>query len=459
MGGNGTREGSRTGLRSNVNRKREQIAWAKEYAGSGIRKPVDVTVFSDGGVGFTDGHHRVMAGTLLDIEIPVRVSFRNFDKDLWPDLLDLLKAGYTRREYNPQGWKLTNSGVPPLNVVRRGPNAADEWIMSNERVKTAARPIRLPTREIKELAGDLARKLKWRGPSAQRVASRWVTGASVPPSVQKAISLLEEKTNSIAKRVEASDRELVINFYRGPKMVGYFRVSDVSRMEIEDGPEDCKQAWKDLGEPTLWVVRAAEWLDKALIGKGLGALAYQALFDYVKSKRGVVGPDKCAGESTSPAAERVWERLRKKYRAQGPLIHFAALKKQAEMTGEASIASRFLQRKSGLMKMFPPPSERQKKQRGAAKVYYKQYYQKNRAKINRQNKARYRLKKNQFRFKRDREMRRDPAHERKFERKPGGRGFLHSRKIKSLSRREKRKSSRGAYPTGDLFYDPWNWGG
>lgn len=153
--------------------KREQIAWAKEYVGSGIREPVEVTVYSDGGVGFTDGHHRVMAGTLLDIEIPVRVKFRNFDKDLWPDLLALLKAGYTPKQYNPQGWKLTNSGVPPLEVVRRGPNAADEWIMSNERVKTAARPIRLPTREIKALAKKLAQRLyQWGLPKPGRVIAQ-----------------------------------------------------------------------------------------------------------------------------------------------------------------------------------------------------------------------------------------------------------------------------------------------
>ena len=163
----------------------------------------------------------------------------------------------------------------------------------------------------------------WRKYLLKEIQDPTSTNSSgVPLPVQETISILEEKTNSIAKRVEASDRELVINFYRGSKMVGYFRVSDVSRVEIENGPEDCKQAWKDLGEPPLWVVRGAEWFDSALVGRGLGSLAYQALFDYVKSKNGVVGPDRCAGEFTSPDAERVWGRLHKKYRTQGPLIHF-----------------------------------------------------------------------------------------------------------------------------------------
>ena len=109
--------------------KKEKIAWAKKYVGSGIREPVDVTVYASGAFGFTDGHHRVMAGTVLGLEIPVRIEFLNFDPGLWPDLVELLKAGYTRRQYNPQDWKLTRTGVPPLEVVRRGPDAADEWIM------------------------------------------------------------------------------------------------------------------------------------------------------------------------------------------------------------------------------------------------------------------------------------------------------------------------------------------
>ena len=109
--------------------KAEQVAWAKQHVGAGIREPVDITVFVDGGVGFHDGHHRVLAGSLLGIEIPMRVRFRNFDASLWPDLYAVLKAGYAQRQYNPQGWKLNGSGVPPLEVVRRGPDAADEWIM------------------------------------------------------------------------------------------------------------------------------------------------------------------------------------------------------------------------------------------------------------------------------------------------------------------------------------------
>lgn len=110
--------------------KKEQVAWARDFVKSGIREPVDVTVYASGEVKFEDGHHRVMAGSILGIEIPVRIQFRNFDPNWWPDLLTLLKAGYTPRQYNPQGWNLKHSGVPPLDVVRRGPQAADEWLTS-----------------------------------------------------------------------------------------------------------------------------------------------------------------------------------------------------------------------------------------------------------------------------------------------------------------------------------------
>jgi len=110
--------------------KSEQLAWAREFAQGGIREPVDVTVHADGGLKFQDGHHRVIAAALLGGEIPARVKFVNFSPDRWPDLLALLRSGYTQRDYNPQGWSLKRTGVPPLSVVAQGPDAADDWIQS-----------------------------------------------------------------------------------------------------------------------------------------------------------------------------------------------------------------------------------------------------------------------------------------------------------------------------------------
>jgi hypothetical protein len=99
----------------------------------GIKEPVDVFVASDGWIHFQDGHHRVMAGKLLGRDVPVRIDLRKIRQrhisEFLPDLLVLLKEGYSPRDYNPQRWSLKHSGVPPLNVVKMGREAADHWIM------------------------------------------------------------------------------------------------------------------------------------------------------------------------------------------------------------------------------------------------------------------------------------------------------------------------------------------
>jgi hypothetical protein len=109
--------------------KEKQIAWAESFMAAGPKEPVDIAVYASGGVDFEDGHHRVMAGKILGLKIPVRVRFINFNPDWWPALLELLEAGYSPRQYNPQSWKLSRVGVPPLEVVRKGRDAADNWII------------------------------------------------------------------------------------------------------------------------------------------------------------------------------------------------------------------------------------------------------------------------------------------------------------------------------------------
>ena len=51
--------------------KEEQLAWAEKHFAGGIRKPLDVRVYADGSLMFSDGHHRAMAAKLLDEEIPI----------------------------------------------------------------------------------------------------------------------------------------------------------------------------------------------------------------------------------------------------------------------------------------------------------------------------------------------------------------------------------------------------
>lgn len=167
---------------------------------------------------------------------------------------------------------------------------------------------------------------------SSKVASRYLT-AGVPASTSKLVRALEQGTGTTAKLEESFGENLSIALFRGTKKVGYFRTSTVTMPppEWRSVPEDCVEAWEELGRPSLWVIRAAEWFDPSLRGKGWGKLAYRALFEYVKSKGGVVGPDRCAGEHTSADAERVWKSLRSKYPSHGPLIRLARRRTAATM--------------------------------------------------------------------------------------------------------------------------------
>jgi hypothetical protein len=153
-------------------------------------------------------------------------------------------------------------------------------------------------------------------------------------------SVLMDRTNDLAEAVEAADPgssvrveyedqpdNLRIEVIRGGKKVGYFRISTVptSGYTWENlVPQECKDAWEQMGRPRLWAVRGAEWFDARLIGQGLGSMAYQILLDYVPAGD-AVGPDLCAGGNTSADAEGVWRRLRLRNTSVGPLIKVADL--------------------------------------------------------------------------------------------------------------------------------------
>jgi len=86
----------------------EQIEWAKNVK---FDEPVEVTVFRDGMFGFGDGHHRVKAAKLLDIEIPIIITNNKMkDKDLevWNLWIDLVKRGHDPKKMNPEGWLLNS---------------------------------------------------------------------------------------------------------------------------------------------------------------------------------------------------------------------------------------------------------------------------------------------------------------------------------------------------------------
>jgi hypothetical protein len=151
---------------------------------------------------------------------------------------------------------------------------------------------------------------------------------------RRTIDEIEDETGLEAK-VEAGADNIKIELKRGAKMVGYFRASTVSpdSFQWKEAPLDCKEAWSQIGEPPVWIVRGAEWFDPDLRGKGFGKLLYKALFSYIASKKGVVGPNRCSGGNTSPDAQRVWKSLRSMYPKHGPLID---LRKRASASRVAS---------------------------------------------------------------------------------------------------------------------------
>lgn len=164
--------------------------------------------------------------------------------------------------------------------------------------------------------------------------------------------LLRELTEEIGAiaRVEAQRDNIRLEFFRDGARVGFFRASTVST----DGytwenlvPEECKTSWRELGEPDFWVVRSAEWFDPLLRSKGLGLLAYNVLISYIESVGGgVVGPDSCAGESTSQNAERVWGRIRSQRKTRGPLVLVGGMRTMTSPTSSGSdiLASRVARR-------------------------------------------------------------------------------------------------------------------
>jgi len=88
--------------------KEEQVAWAKEHFGDGIREPIDVRIFASGLYGFGDGHHRVRAAQILDEMIPIRIGRNQLlekSPELWEYWHGLVMQGlHPKWDLNREGW-------------------------------------------------------------------------------------------------------------------------------------------------------------------------------------------------------------------------------------------------------------------------------------------------------------------------------------------------------------------
>jgi hypothetical protein len=122
---------------------------AREWAETvDFDEPIEVNVYNDGSVLFSDGHHRAMAGRILDRNVPVYINMNKMRPEVWDWYYDLLLKGQSPREINPESWNLNhlydeNTSTNPDDIlqtmVREGvqiifeelfERGFDEWLQS-----------------------------------------------------------------------------------------------------------------------------------------------------------------------------------------------------------------------------------------------------------------------------------------------------------------------------------------
>ena len=86
----------------------EKREWAKTVDLKS--NPVEVTVFMDGVFGFGDGHHRVMAGKVLDVDIPIMITHNHIKNKAQPGTWEVwwkeVSKGNNPAQLNPEGYNL-----------------------------------------------------------------------------------------------------------------------------------------------------------------------------------------------------------------------------------------------------------------------------------------------------------------------------------------------------------------
>ena len=85
-------------------KKRE---WAETVS---LDEPVDITVFMDGTFAHGDGHHRVMAGKVLGVDIPIVITNNHIENKAepgtWNVWWEIVSQGNDPSMVNPAGYNL-----------------------------------------------------------------------------------------------------------------------------------------------------------------------------------------------------------------------------------------------------------------------------------------------------------------------------------------------------------------
>jgi hypothetical protein len=122
-----------------------------------------------------------------------------------------------------------------------------------------------------------------------------------------------------------------------------------------------------------------------------------------------------------------------------------SLKRRVEVTA-SEVARRWLE--SGLKDIFPSGPERQKKQKGKARIYYQKYYKRRRALIKTKARRRYKKIKRRTDYKRDVKYRRKFPE--KYKRRPGG--YAENRTRAKDWREDQKEASLGLFPLKVWLY-------
>lgn len=107
-----------TGYWSKFNPKgAKEKKWAEEVK---FDTPVEVSVTNDGSILFSDGHHRAMAGRILGISIPTVIVRNELDPTTWKKVLKLIEHGYSKRDFNPEGYNISRNPdiVPTVETIK-----------------------------------------------------------------------------------------------------------------------------------------------------------------------------------------------------------------------------------------------------------------------------------------------------------------------------------------------------
>ena len=85
--------------------ERDKVEWAK---GVSLEDPIEVTVYVDGTFGFEDGHHRTMAGRLLNKEVPIKIKQSQMPvkyPEAWEKWKEVIVTGKRNpKDINPEGY-------------------------------------------------------------------------------------------------------------------------------------------------------------------------------------------------------------------------------------------------------------------------------------------------------------------------------------------------------------------